>query len=143
MYNLAATIGIIALYALHLISIPKCLTVVSFMILFVMSLTVRRVLFKRYIELGEDALLLPTGFFHRHTARIPYTAIHQVWESRWIFGTVLYLRTEQRKYEILCGLLLNIDDCLAVRKFLTAVVSNGSVNFLYFYCLIFQTVKML
>ena len=44
--------------------------------------TVRRLVFKSYLVLDKDALLLPTGFGRVRTKRVPYASIERVWETR-------------------------------------------------------------
>jgi hypothetical protein len=43
--------------------------------------TVRCVVLRRYLELGQDAVLLQTGFLHRQTTSIPYEDIEWLQEA--------------------------------------------------------------
>jgi len=67
-------------------------------------ITVRRLAFKCYLVLDEDALILPTGFRRMRTIRIPCTSIERVWETSLPFTTVLCLATKEGKFEIVSGM---------------------------------------
>jgi len=125
-WNLAAAGAVMALAALRWVKVSTGFAVASILMLLVSLLVLRRLAIRRYLGLEEDAILLPTGFLQLRTVRIPYKTIVSVWESRWAFGTVLYLRAGHRKFEIPCGLPLDKKDYLAVRAFLTAIASDTS-----------------
>ena len=101
------------------------ITVISILLLMVLLLVLRRVACHRYIELGEDSLLLPTGFLQLRTVQIPYNTLSHVWESQWALGTVLYLLVKQRKFEICCGICLKNEDYVTVRDFLIQRASDN------------------
>jgi hypothetical protein len=87
-------------------------------------LTVRRLAFKCYLVLDEDALILPTGFGRVRTIRIPYTSIERVWETSLPFATVLCLATKEGKFEIVSRMLPDAGSYIDVGKFLYAQVNR-------------------
>jgi hypothetical protein len=66
---------------------------------------VRRLAFKCFLVLEEDALILPTGFGRVRTTRIPYASIERVWETSLPFSTVLSIATKEGKFEIISMML--------------------------------------
>jgi hypothetical protein len=58
-------------------------------------MTVRRFLFKSYLVLNKEALVVPTGFGRVRTKRVPYTSIERVWETRLPFAIVLSVATKR------------------------------------------------
>jgi hypothetical protein len=91
---------------------------------FVVVLVIRRVMIRRYLDLNLDALLLPTGFLQLRSAYIPYEMIMDVWEAPWAFGTVLYVRTQEKRFEIACGVCLHREEYVEVRDFLLRSVAK-------------------
>jgi hypothetical protein len=91
-------------------------------------LAVRRSAFKCYLVLGEDALILPTGFGRVRTTRIPYTSIERWWETNLLLtGTaVLSLATKEGKFEIVSTMLPDAASYLDVREFLNSHSSRAS-----------------
>jgi hypothetical protein len=81
-------------------------------------LTLRRLVFKCYLVLDEDALNLPTGFGRVRTTRIPYRSIERVWETRLPFTVVLTVATKQGKFEVVSTMLPDAGSYIDVGKFL-------------------------
>src|SRR6267154_1641976 len=88
--------------------------------------TVRRLAFKCYLVLDEDALILPTGFGRVRTIRIPYTSIERVWETRLPFTTVLSLSTKEGKFEVVSVMLPDARSYVDVGKFLKSHSSRAN-----------------
>jgi len=86
--------------------------------------TVRRLVFKCYLVLDKDALILPTGFGRVRTARIRYTNIERVWETRLPFTVVLSVATKEGKFEIISAMLPDASSYIDVGKFLYAQVDR-------------------
>jgi hypothetical protein len=124
--NSATAIAVLLLLAVGWISYPVGVVVVTLLTFLVLLLAIRRAAFRRYVELADDALLLPTGFLQMHTARIPYGTIDRVWESRWALGTVLNLQANHKKFEITCGIRLDRDAYVSVRNFLIQATSRNN-----------------
>ena len=96
--------------------------------IFGLLFAVRRFAFKCYLVLGEDALILPTGFGRVRTTRIPYASIERWWETNLLLtGTaVLSLVTREGKFEIVSTMLPDAASYLDVRKFLNSHSSRAS-----------------
>ena len=80
--------------------------------------TVRRLALPRFVELGQDAVLLPTGSFRRRIKRIPYADIERIQESRRKSNAFLQLRTKQHVFVIASMFLPDMADFVAIRDFL-------------------------
>src|ERR1700741_3044274 len=68
-------------------------------------LTIRRLVFRCYLVLDKDALILPIGFGRVRTKRIPHTSIERVWETRLPFTAVLSVATKEGKFEVVSAML--------------------------------------
>ena len=88
--------------------------------------TVRRLAFKGYLVLDEDALILPTGFGRVRTTRIPYTSIERVWETSLPFTTVLSIATKEGKFEVVSTMLPDARSYVDVGKFLNSRSSRAN-----------------
>src|SRR5215469_7762622 len=66
---------------------------------------VRSSLFKRYLLLDNDGMVLPTGPLQMGTARVEYVSIKRVWRHYLPFTVTLRVATENRNFEILSTLL--------------------------------------
>jgi hypothetical protein len=84
----------------------------------------RRLIFKCYLVLDGDALILPTGFGRVRTTRIPYTSIERVWETRLPFTVVLSVATKEGKFEVVSAMLPDAGSYIDVGKFLYAQVGR-------------------
>jgi hypothetical protein len=83
--------------------------------------TVRRYFFDCSLVLEQDALLVPTGFYRTRTARVMYSSIERVWETRLPFTLVLSVATRQgKKFEIVSTMLPDANSYLEIGKFLHA-----------------------
>jgi hypothetical protein len=80
----------------------------------------RRLIFRCYLVLDRDALILPTGFGWVRTTRIPYTSIERVWETRLPFTVVLSVTTKEGKFEVVSAMLPDAGSYIEVGKFLYA-----------------------
>jgi hypothetical protein len=87
-------------------------------------LTVRRLVFKCYLVLDKDALILPTGFGRVRTKRVPYMSIERVWETRLPFTVVLSIATKEGKFEVVSAMLPDAGSYMDVGKFLCAQVDQ-------------------
>lgn len=95
----------------------------SLLILGASLVVVRRLAFKRFVELDEGELLLPVGFLRLRMIRIPCNTIVSIQESACgVFGTALWIRAGDRHYDISW---LDKDDCVAVGEFLQTVILNN------------------
>jgi uncharacterized membrane protein YhaH (DUF805 family) len=124
-WNLCAALALVALAAIHWIRTGPGLVVAGLLMLLVILVAVRKLIIRRFLQLEENALLLPTGFLQLRSVRIAYDTILDVAEARWALGTVLYIRTSQGKYEIPCGIRINRNDYVAVRDYLVAKTANN------------------
>jgi hypothetical protein len=123
-WNIGTALALLVLVGFHGIKPALGLTVACMLALLAALVAIRRLVLRRYVELERDAILLPTGFLQLWVARIPYDAILEVREAPWAFGTVLYIRTGERKYEIPCGIRINRNDYVTVRNYLMARKGN-------------------
>jgi hypothetical protein len=80
-------------------------------------LTVRRLSLRRFVELGPDALSLPTGLLQLGTARIQYSDITRVWEAYLPLTTVLRIATAARTFDVLSEMLPDSDSYFELRDF--------------------------
>jgi len=85
--------------------------------------TVRRLFFPRFLELGQDALSISTGFFQARVTKILYADIQQTSEVKRGRMTTFYLRTKERTFEINSILLSNKASYIAARDFITSRVA--------------------
>jgi hypothetical protein len=81
-------------------------------------LTVRRLAFKRYLVLGTDILLLPTGFAGMRTTQIPYTSIKRVWRAYAGYAAVLCVATKQGNFQVVAAMLPESGSFTDVEDFL-------------------------
>jgi hypothetical protein len=88
--------------------------------------TVRRLVFKSYLVLDKDALILPTGFGRVRTKRVPYASIERVWETRLPFTIVLSVGTKEGKFEVVSAMLPEASSYVDIGKFLYAQVRQPS-----------------
>ena len=90
--------------------------------------TVRRLFLPRFLELGQDTLLISTGFFQTRVTKIPYADIEQTSEVRRGRMTTFYLRTKERPFEINSILLPNMASYVAARDFINSRVAPKEKN---------------
>ncbi len=84
----------------------------------VLLLTVRRLAFRRHLELENDALVLPAGFLRAQITRVPYSTIGRVWERSFFWGDVLFLDVGKRTLEIHASCLPDSASFMEIRDFL-------------------------
>ncbi|EEF60711.1 hypothetical protein [Pedosphaera parvula] len=121
-YFFVAGIALLALAGVHFVS-PTVGIALSFLPLcFALVGTVRRLVFPRFLELGQDTFSVCTGFFQARVTRIPYADIEQAWEVVGPRMTIFHLRTKDRTTEILSILLPNMTSYVAVRDFVNSRV---------------------
>jgi hypothetical protein len=89
-------------------------------------MTVRRLVFKSYLVLDKDALILPTGFGRVRTKRVPYASIERVWETRLPFTVVLSVGTKEGKFEVVSAMLPDASSYVDIGKFLYAQIRQPS-----------------
>jgi len=78
----------------------------------------RRLVFRRFIELEPDALLLPTGFLHLRTRRIELAEIRDVVDDPPGSGAVLWIKTEKGDFPVWSVWLPEVGSYSRVRDFL-------------------------
>lgn len=98
----------------------------GFLFLMTLLLTLRRLIFRRYLELGESALMLPTGFLRSRIVEIPYSAIERIWETRMLLADVLCLGVGKRTFEIRTSFLPDEGSYMAIRDFLGSSAQRNS-----------------
>jgi hypothetical protein len=125
-WSFAIAVGMTALTALQWIKILPGLAIGSIFVFFGGLCLLRRLAFNRHLEINQDEIFLPTGFPQLRTVRVAYSNLLAVWEEPWALGTVLYLRTESRRYEIVCGILLESANYVLVRDFLMTVAGQAT-----------------
>ena len=86
--------------------------------------TVRRFFLPRFLELGQDTLLISAGFLQTRVAKIPYVDIEQTSEVRRGSMKTIYLRTKEHAFEINSILLPNMPSYVAVRDFINSRVTK-------------------
>ena len=95
-------------------------------IILALLVIVRRLAFKCFLVLEEDALILPTGFGRVRTTRIPYASIERVWETSLPFTTVLSVATKEGKFEVVSMMLPDTRSYLDVGKFINSRSSRAN-----------------
>jgi hypothetical protein len=81
-------------------------------------LIARRFVIARFLELQQNELVLPRGWFNTRHIRIPYAQIERVWERKISGQSLLFVAAAGRRYKINSSLLPNdaiysaIRDCL-------------------------------
>src|SRR5208283_1189168 len=86
--------------------------------------TARKLFLPRFLELGQDTLLISTGFLQTRVTKILYADIEQTSEVRRGHMTTFYLRIKERPFEINSILLPNTDSYVAVRDFINSRVTK-------------------
>jgi hypothetical protein len=87
--------------------------------------TVRRFFLPRFLELGQDTLLISAGFLQTRVAKIPYVDIEQTSEVRRGSMKTIYLRTKEHAFEITSALLPSMASYVAVRDFINSRVTKN------------------
>src|SRR5213075_2008395 len=93
---------------------------IAAVIIFVLG-AIRRIANPQVLELAEDAITLPQGFFQGKTSRIGYIEIIRLVECRLSGQTILYFYTAGRSHEILSHLLPNKSSYEEVKQFLSDI----------------------
>jgi hypothetical protein len=119
-FLLAAGGGILALVAFNAPS-WICVPIGTFLMLGGLGLTVRRFALPRFLELGQDAMLLPTGLFRTRIAKIAYADIESTEEFKSARTASLKLRTKGHTFEIPSIMMADMADYVAVRDFLNSL----------------------
>lgn len=91
------------------------------MLLLGLGLAIRRIVLRRFLELGLDAVSLPTGFLRMKSVKISYADILAVQEVRLGRTTVLKLRTQKRSFEIVSVFMANNADYTMVTNFFNSL----------------------
>lgn len=89
------------------------------MVAFAFVLAVRRIALRRFLELGQDALLLPAGFLRARTTKIVYADIEWTREIQ-LQGAILELRAKGCTYSILSTFLPDAASYVDVGNFVTS-----------------------
>lgn len=87
-------------------------------VVFASLLMVRRLAFPKFLQLEEDSLLLPKGFFRTWITKIPYADIENGWETVGGAMRTLNLQVKGRTFEVNSIMLLDTASYIAVRDFL-------------------------
>jgi hypothetical protein len=89
---------------------------------FALVATLRRLLFPRFIELGQDSLTVCAGFLQTRTRRIAYAEIQEACEAATGKLRVLALKTKAGKIEISSILMPDMASYVLVRDFVTSQI---------------------
>lgn len=92
-------------------------------------LTLRQLIFRRYLELGESALILPTGFLQSRIVEIPYSAIERIWGTHvliFVALDVICIGTTKGTFEIHAWFIEDQSSFLAIGEFLGAAIVSSS-----------------
>jgi hypothetical protein len=114
-------VGIVApivLVAMHKFSVRVGAGLAAIFDAVALLLIVRRLAFRRFVELGLDGLMVPTGFLRARAARISYSDITRVSEGFLPLTAILIIATSRRRVEILSSLLPDAESYVALRNFL-------------------------
>jgi hypothetical protein len=82
------------------------------------ALMTRRFVVVQFLELQQDELVLPRGWFCTRHIRIPYALIERVWEVNASGQTWLFIAMADCKFRITASLLPNEATYAAVKGFL-------------------------
>src|SRR5437899_3117307 len=115
---LVAGIALLLLVRVHMVSFGVGVGLGIMALGFALAGTLRRLVFPRSLELGQETLSVCTGFVQARVTRITYADVEQFWEVKIGRMTVLKLRTKGRTIEIVSTLLPDMASYLAVRDFL-------------------------
>jgi hypothetical protein len=91
---------------------------------FASSLAVRRLVFPKFLEIEQDALLIPGGFFRTRRKKISYADIEGTWET--IHGSTtatLSLRVKGVTFEIPSIMLPDMASYTAIKDFINSRVT--------------------
>ena len=114
----AAGFAMPGLMCLRLVSCGVALAVGAVPVLLALMLTVRRLVFPRFLELDQDALSVPMGFLRVRATRIPYAEVEWTRETAHFSAAVLSLRTRERAGEVISSFLPDAASYASVRDFL-------------------------
>ncbi|MEI6195696.1 MAG: hypothetical protein WCS42_15355 [Verrucomicrobiota bacterium] len=98
------------------------LTAGMLFVVFASLLMVRRLVFPKFLQLEEDSLLLPKGFFRTWITKISYADIENGWETVGGSMRTLQLQVKGRTFEINSTMLPDTASYIAVRDFLKSHV---------------------
>jgi hypothetical protein len=84
--------------------------------------TLRRLVAPAFIELGQDAILLPFGFLQIRKTKIPYARIERVWEDSFQGRQVLYLWSGGRRFSVNSMLLVDSSSFSAIKDLVNSQV---------------------
>ena len=93
---------------------------IATMIVFVLG-AISRIADPKVLELAEDSIIAPQGFFQRKNLRIAYADISRLVECRVYGVTSLYVYAGGRSHTILAHLLLNKSSYEEVKQFLSGM----------------------
>jgi hypothetical protein len=126
LFTLAAGAPLVALGTMRRPSLQVALVLESPFIVLAVLLALRRLVFRRFIELQPDAMLLPTGFLNVCTTRIPYAEIADVLSN----SSVLWIETEKGVHWIRTLWLPELGSFSALRGFLLTYSRQDSSKLL-------------
>jgi hypothetical protein len=117
-FVLVASAALLGLVAIQWVSFRVGIALGGALMVLALLLIVRRLALRRFVELGPDALSLPTGFLQSHTTRIPYSDITRAWEIGLPLTVVLCIATDERRFDIPSTLLPDTESYVALRDFI-------------------------
>ena len=85
---------------------------------FASMLTLRRLVFKKFLELERDALSIPRGFLRTQLIKIPYANIENGWERTSSSTETLTLQIKGHTFEIHSMMLPDAASYIVVRDFI-------------------------
>jgi hypothetical protein len=111
--------GMLALLGLHWAPARLGAALGAIVVAFAFVLAVRRIALPRFLELGQDAFLLPAGFLRARTTKIVYADIEWTREIK-RGDAILELRAKGRTYDILSSFLPDAASYVDVGNFVTS-----------------------
>ncbi len=106
--------------------LAACIAIIVFAL--ALLLFMRRLLKPRIIELAENGIVLPHGYFHAQISTIPYSEIKLVREKMYGKRAVLNIATAEQTFEIPSLLLPNLDSYRSIKDFIRSRVSSSGVT---------------
>lgn len=88
----------------------------------------RRLILPSFIELEQDAILVPSGFLQIQKTRIPFAGIEQAWEAVTPRISVFHLRAKGRMFEVNSMLLPDRASYVAIKNFVNARITSKDVT---------------
>jgi hypothetical protein len=123
LYFFAVGLALLLLGTVQIISFKAGLALSILPLALAVAAAVRRALFPRSIELGQDTLLVHTGFLQLRARRIALADIEGAWEGVRGKTNVLTLRTKTGSVELNSIMFRNRADYVAARDAINSVIT--------------------